>query len=448
VTYFSCFLETHCSIVISFHMRILLGFISPLLVVSTSYSGPPSRVVSGIEKPSGRLVEVFNDAFKAELDQDTVMRLAAQADYDIDNDPFTPLVSSAWTERTPFGTINLGSRIHKGSFSTVFEIKEFPNLLIKYQAHCFGLNLNVHPLLRDAWYMNATSAMGLSPAVLFLSPPSLLCNERAGKCEFNMPAANWFECSYDQGPLRYMIMEKVNGKSLHHFRMAEFSATNGAIRFRDAMIVGIQLMRLLRKLHEEVNIVHGDIHSPNVMITVNETSREVELSLIDFGLSFNVSNRTLPESPVYSLGHHFHPFFTQWQIDGYAWGPRDDVMKGIQTIAHLMHPYDYFEMEREIATRGYRALENWKLNGDWFITGKFDPVRRLRIPDELKGRIYALLVSILRLSRSMELNKRPPYEDLITALHECYELAAMAETTTTTTSPELSRTESTSNVLM
>jgi|LauGreDrversion4_2_1035121.scaffolds.fasta_scaffold19043_3 serine/threonine protein kinase len=425
-------------------MLIVLGLVLPLLVNSTS-SDSPARRVNGTQKPSGRLIEVFNDAFRSSLDSDAAMRLAAQVDDDVTNDPFTPLVSSLMTENTPFGLINLGARIHRGIISSVFEITEFPNLIIKYQVHCSELNLNVHPLLRDAWYMQGANACGISPAVRFVSPPSMLCSERSGKCDFNMASAAWFDCYHNQAALRYMILDKVDGKSLHHFRMVRYKSTNGAMRLSDVMVIGVQLMRVLRQLHEEAKIMHGDIHSPNIMIWMNETSGVFRLDLIDFGLSSNVSNITFPATPVWPLGHWLHQFFTQWQMAGFAWSPRDDVMKGIQTIAHLMHPYEYFAMEREIAERGYRALDSWKLNGNWFVTERFDPVRSLQLPDELRGRIYALLNHILRLGRSMEINQRPPYEALIAAMSECHQLASI--TTTTTTLPE-STTMTFSDVLM
>jgi hypothetical protein len=417
-------------------MRLLLT----LLFESLIASDPPARRVVGIVQPSGRVVEDFSDQFKLKLHPDVAERLAAQSAQDTLNDQFTPHSVSILIEKTPFGVMTLGQTIHRGMHSTVYAIKEFPNLLIKYQAHCRDLDTEVHPLLLDAWHTNASSAIGVSPIIHFISPPARLCHALVGKCAFTMSRDDLVDCRDDDGVLRYMIMEKLEGKSLHNFRMKAFASTNGAMDFNTAISIGIELIRLIQRLHEEIHIVHGDIHSPNVMIKKsNET--EFELKLIDFGLSFNISNVSLPENIVKPRGFWYHELYTIWQIEGFDWGPRDDVMRAIQTIAHLMHPYGYFDMERRLAEQGYRNLKSWKLTSNWFITSSLDPVMALKIGGARKGWIYALLDHILRIGRNMQINQRPPYEEIIAAFTECLEISKPMVITTTsepTTSPLIS----------
>jgi hypothetical protein len=419
-------------------MRVFVHLALPIFI-HTSSPPPAARQVMGSSLPSGRLIEVFSDGFKANLDADAAARLESQGAEDVANDPFTPNTTSAWKEATPIGTITLGSMIHRGVGSAVFQVYEFPQFLIKYQVHCSALNSEIHPLLRDAWYMKASrQAIGRSPEVHFVSPPSGICLRRGGKCEFTMAPADWQTCVDQQGTLRYMIMDRSRGQSLHRFRMDRFASANGAMRFRDAMLVGRSLISLLQRLHEEAEIVHGDIHTPNIMIEQDVVSRSFRLQLIDFGNAFRRSNEKLPESPIWPAGHWFHQLWSAWQIAGYAWGPRDDIMRAIQTIAHLMHSNDYFEFERQIARLGYRALQSWKTLGNWFILDReSDPVAALAVPEDNKRRIYEMLEYILRLGRGMQINQRPPYEELIGVMTQCVDLALPSTPVSTTSEPTI-----------
>ena len=229
-------------------------------------------------------------------------------------------------------------------------------------------------------------------------------------------------------------MDRLGGQSLHNFRKNRYATANGAMRFRDAILVGREIISLLRRLHEEVGIVHGDIHTPNIMIELNVPSKTFRLHLIDFGNSFTLSNTTLPETPIYSAGLWFHELFSQWQIDGFAWGRRDDVIKAIQTIAHLMNSFEYFQLENGIARQGYQALQRWKMEGNWFILDdESDPVEALAVSNDNKRQIYEMLKYILRLARGMQINERPPYEEFIGVMTRCLDLAVSGMTMSTTT---------------
>ena len=214
----------------------MLFIIACVYTAAVGASTPERRVVGKVCS-SGRLVEQFSDPFMAKLDNETATRLSNQFDSDISNDDFTPTVHDYFSENTPIGYISLGQMIHEGKFSTLFSIKDFPNLVIKYQVQCEGLNEDIHPLLRDAWYTNKTSEFGLSPKIHFVSPASELCDRKYGKCAFIMDLDQWEECYKDRGPLRYMIMDRAPGSSLHRYRRNRYHILNGAMRFVDAMVI-------------------------------------------------------------------------------------------------------------------------------------------------------------------------------------------------------------------
>ena len=408
--------------------------------VSGSIEAGTNRQVAEYTRPSGRMVEVYSEIFLTSLDEDARDKLKRQGKVDVSNDEYTPLIESKLTESTPWGKINLGNFIHRGEFTTLFSIKEFPNLIIKYQAHCVDIQSEIHPLLKDFWYMHEASGFGMAPRPRFVSPPSDLCEINRGKCSFTMSEFQWELCQSERAALRYMIMDRADGMSLHGYRERHFWHSSGAMDFASVMAVGIRLIQLLRKLHTEVRVVHGDIHSPNVMINItNGTTGEFNLSLIDFGIASRYNDSPLPTVPIRRPFHFYHELHTQWQIDGFAWAARDDLLKAIQTIAQLMHPFWYFEFERMNKEAGSRILREWKMVHNWFLSAGRDPVKFLQIPDGHKARIYELLETILTIGRGMNINGPLPYRQLESIMVECLRIArgAPPRSFTTTAAPEI-----------
>ena len=136
----------------------------------------------------------------------------------------------------------------------------------------------------------------------------------------------------------------------------------------------------------------------------------------------------------YPRGRVDHELRTQWQMDGYEWTERDDVMKAIQTMAQIMHTFEYFELEAAYRARGYSGLRDWKMNHFWFIpTLTRNPLTTLNISAEKKDEIRQILFDILQLARSMLLNRRPPYEELLSLISQCFRIANESKDMLTTT---------------
>ena len=427
----------------------LIIFTYALFAVCAASDVPeyPERRVIGLMRSSGRLIETFNEKFLEQLDESTATRLKAQIELDIREEMFTPKRTEPFTEFTPRGKITLGKVLYRGAYSTLFVPDEFPDLVIKYQVQCSRLNEEIHPLLRDAWYANDAAAHGISPTIHFVSPPAAPCLSQTGKCAFTIGQYDWEYCHRRRGALRYMILDRSKGLSLHSYRINRLGAYGGAMSVADAMMIGYTLIGILKKLHLEVGIVHGDIHSPNILIERSSNSTNAtayNLKLIDFGYAFPYPKLPLPDVPVTPAQYWYHELFTQWQIDGYAWSARDDVLKAIQVVAHLMHPFEYFEMEKKMRDAGVGALEDWKCHKNWFVTERRDPVQILNIQDSQKMRIYALMENILNMGRNMTINGPLPYDDLRIAMLECSQIASnntVIHTTTTQVPPNSSLAE-------
>ena len=398
----------------------------PLLSVQNSQAF--SRIIANIVHPSGRVVEVYSPEFFG-TDVETKNRWDKQMAQDAANDLYTPRLNSTITEQTPLSPENivLGPLIHAGHYSTVYNIVGHPDLIIKYEVHCNELDEKLHPILTDGWYTSDANAFGLAPSVRFISPPSLLCDEIEGKCAFEITREHYDDCKRKDGTLRYMIMDRVTGYSLHDYRSLFYQKQNGAMSFVDAVSIGAHLINVIRRLHVEAKILHGDIHSPNIMLTpINGGSNQtrIHLTLIDFERAIRIGQEPLPEEPTFSYGRLFHEYYTHWQMDGFEWAPRDDVLKAIQTIAQLMHPMSYLEMEASKCRRGYIVLKVWKCVSNWFIPDPAnDPVAHLAIPEGNKAIIRANLETILKATRSLTINGPIPYFELIQLFIECAKLA-------------------------
>lgn len=122
-------------------------------------------------------------------------------------------------------------------------------------------------------------------------------------------------------------------------------------------------MNMLRQLHTEAKIVHGDIHVENVFIEIIQETRFV-LKFIDFGRAGRVVS-PWPDRLRLTNSNMRHYMYTQWMIDGHYWAPRDDVMKTIQMLAQLMNDcFEYQAIERYHMNSGYLAQRDFKMNHD------------------------------------------------------------------------------------
>jgi hypothetical protein len=118
-----------------------------------------------------------------------------------------------------------------------------------------------------------------------------------------------------------------------------------------AFEIGEALINVLERIHTTGRFVHGDIHMTNVMV---ESGSPVELSLIDFGRSFqNIRKQT---DRIRASGWSTHPLFSMWEIDGFTSSARDDVARAVELVARLMLPEIYTAFEVLLAQQSWELI--------------------------------------------------------------------------------------------
>jgi len=118
--------------------------------------------------------------------------------------------------------------------------------------------------------------------------------------------------------------------------------------------------------------------------------------------------------------------YTSWQIEGFAWSPRDDVMKALQVIATIMNDWGYQEFENGISKLGIGIHLDYKKSSYIFelANSSFGPIQSLSVSKETRATIRMHLLHVLNLVRGLtDINARPPYGEIIAAFLECEQLA-------------------------
>jgi hypothetical protein len=180
--------------------------------------------------------ELYKESLLSHVDVDASRKLRSQFVEDELHLDYEPKMDSHLYQPTPLGNMSLTTVVYKGYKSVVFGVAERPVLVIKYEVQCMDFDFELHPILRDGWYMKEASEGGLAPKVFFISPPSFLCEEKVGKCEyFRMSRASFSRCQTDNGIVRYSLMERVDGITLEGLRThPRYGRSNGAMHLHNA----------------------------------------------------------------------------------------------------------------------------------------------------------------------------------------------------------------------
>jgi len=306
-------------------------------------------------------------------DWETQMLTVQQLE-DEENDIHTPridLVEAPFDEYTPLGMLQLGDIIHAGHESVIFETLNRPELLVKYQANCDGIEdgrKSIHPLVYDYWLMREAFMLGLAPEPIFLSPAVRLLDvfgmKTNRKFRFNMNAADFVQCLEDEGAVRYMVMRRSEGENLYAYR---YHFLRQVLPMGHAAQITLRVIQAIERLHEDAGIVHGDIHAGNILIVEDETTGSLSVLLIDFGRARRV-DRNLTNDRVNPIGKWFHPLCSPWQIDGRAWGRRDDVYKAVHSFATVINPMEYATRENALLQMsGPQSAIRYKRNACMFV---------------------------------------------------------------------------------
>ena len=295
----------------------------------------PDKMKSRLHPKLASLVDA-----QARLDSQSI-RFAPNLDYEIFSD------SKIHYEYTPLGRLTLNERIGQSRHSAVFTTVENPDLIIKYQSNC-ERELLPHPLLLDFWGLSQAARKNVSqvPRVHFVSPAVRAPIRRTTKCDFQLSDSAWPTCANSK--VRFIVMERL-GPSVYGLRFMIPMVPRRAVQY------GIELMDAVKGIHA-AGLLHGDIHSGNVLV-----DKEGRVKLIDFD-RFQFDPGFIRKT--HNRFQRNHPFFSPWEMEGYAPSSRDDIFRAISVISELFNPLEAY---REfLFSRSAEDLYIWKMKGHLF----------------------------------------------------------------------------------
>ena len=260
------------------------------------------------------------------------------------------------SERLPgFGIITLESEkpIARKAHVAVFKLTgRAANWVIKYQTNCGEIGAPVTDILRDAWFLELASQHGVSPKMIFLSPPTVIRDlASARRVGFDTSKdAKWSEClKHPYGSeVRFMVMERIDytvldmvyshdivPETLKLPKPQRGKAVATLNRIEAGLNMAIGVIEKLRTLHTlEEPIVHGDVHFGNIGVKIRGNVPEPhDFFLIDFGKAFFENELA---DLVVTVRWPPHCLLSHFNLQGSRLGFRDDVYKTLLAAAFLM----------------------------------------------------------------------------------------------------------------
>ena len=341
----------------------------------------------------------WNSSFISEFKTKVVERIRLD-----EADSFSPSLNDLENQLTPLGNIALNKRTIQCATETstihFFKINEDLNV-IKFQTDCLEEFTTIHPLMIDYWFLEYLEPFNIAPKPKFLSPPSVLQGPvRTTKTAFQMERDVFLGCLFYGATVRYAIMTK-QGNDLHTYMIKQ---PGGRVPIGDALRLGVQLLHLLEKLHEEAGVIHGDIHTGNVVIDNSNT-----LQLIDFARSKFVSS-TLNDERVREPMEWVDALLSVWETDGYPPGRRDDVFRALLAIIITINGHSFYEYLSSDLTRAHTIKSEENM---YFSAPQFNPLAELRLPETERKSVEGHLGKSLEISRNVPLRSQTPQYQLI-----------------------------------
>ncbi len=348
-------------------------------------------------------------------------RTIQQLKEDQANIAFVPS-STGDVENWPFGQLVLGKLIYRGYESSVYRVANHQGLLIKYQADCEESTIELHPLIAEWWNGKEAFEAGVSPELLFLSPPIPFTSSLSFERRFVIPKKHLDSCLANSATLRFLVMKEIEGAKDLFAYAALFPGY--VVPFNYAMTIGKLVVEKFKVLH--TILVHGDVHPGNILVSLNGTEIE-RVWIIDFGRSR--PNEPADPKPIVQPFHYFHPALSPWQILGYEWAARDDVYNFIRALALVMNGPPYAHHESRLMKGGRANVMGWKQYGYIFtIPIRLGEMMSSRTPFEFlprERRVTArnALWRIVSKVRSLEqVNAIPPYDEIQNEFEICEQL--------------------------
>ena len=378
-----------------------------------SFDGAP---VSAVAAPANETViemapmpfrDRYDDEYLDSLDRRTRKLALKQVDEDALSYDFTPRLFHADERmvviRDALVDVSPGAVIATTFGSKIFKVRSDPTLVIKYQINCDALG-EIHPLLRDYWFLSRLSGLGVTPQVHFVSPPTKFSLAASAKTATTMDSETRAICAADpSSTVRYMVMDRV-GNAVYGYR--------GKLSFLDVVQVLTKTLAAIETIHEN-GIIHGDIHAGNVVVLDHKIS---SIGLIDFGkASFakQTSRHDRFREPFQFVHHLLSPF----EMEGFRPSYRDDFYRTLLLVPILMFGTPYIDYCAGLSKDDIYQL---RAHGEMFsypdgpdMLSGLDP----SVTEVNKVEIRDQLAFILEVAQGMTTIERiPPYELIMEAI--------------------------------
>ena len=312
--------------------------------------------------------------------------------------------------------VHLGPIIATTGTSTVFTVFGRPDLIIKYQGHWCGGTYSsedkpfwkVHPVVREFYFLSILAPLGIAPEVHAISRPAVI-RVLNDKTTFDLQLETFTEFMSKSPILRYIVMERT-GASIHTF-LQEY----GAQSIEWSLELGIEILTMLRILHEK-NIIHGDVHQGNVVFKEPlQTMPRIGMKLIDFGKSVYAKTPIDCFEDVERVPPH--PMYTPWMMENRTPSYRDDVYQALQIVATAMSGPELFEaMELNASQLSWETNYRLKMYGSIFSYGRFMPL--LRAPPRVRDIILRIEHHVKQLRCDQPLN----FDEVLLQLSEAQQI--------------------------
>jgi serine/threonine protein kinase len=304
----------------------------------------------------------------------------------------------------------------------VFEVhvpRHLPPTVLVYKRHCQSAQRPVNTMGYDYWFLQYLHSSGLVPRVYDLSGPifSDEVGHKAGKLR-NLKCAGGI-----QAEIRYMLMEKIEGRSLYEL----FRDSPSPLPISTAITYAIRMVRALETLHSH-DVVHGDAHWGNFMVAYDD-----EIKMIDFehAIMFHPDEYSNPR-PYPAGGITAHGWSSPWEARGFPSSFRDDVHRVLLSLAVMIHGDTYFKHFQALTKTAPHIWLNFRSRGHIFhvpslyaMVSNPDAIFSLeaRIPNpRQREAVVDRFVHIEQLVIQMHIRERPDYDTLVDLLIEARDL--------------------------
>ena len=285
---------------------------------------------------------------------------------------------------------------------------------IRNNMDCVGCNTiaNEEPLLME-FIISEIACGEICPKIFAVSSPEIISENTDPRLQFGVlkPQLNVPLCSRIGSTVRF-VEEELVGKSVDTLFNSKMDSINRAIL---AGKIFIKTIDLLEQLHDN-GFVHGDIHVGNIVKRSIESTSDIDLVLIDFGLGkfFPVEIGTEEK-----LGPHVHyglspALLSRYQLEDCRATRRDDVYRSFEVFLTLVTDMEYGKI---FGSHGQFAI-SIKTNPDHFdVVNGFDNYTGIRpVKDalaraggnttvlDLWGRIHSYIAT------QISIDERPTYE--------------------------------------